>query len=144
MGALRDSQALIPERSSANFKRRRRLLEAKDFKRVFDENTFRSSNQNILVLALDSSSTTSARLGIVVAKKNVRRAVDRNRIKRLTREYFRQQVAPISYPMDFVVLARQGVGRLDNDGVRGALKGLFDTLLRKAAHAKQKAISQTP
>jgi len=134
---------LLPEKPSANFERRRRLLEAKDFKRVFDDNRFRSSNQNILVLAISNPLTTPSRLGIVVAKKNVRRAVDRNRIKRLTREYFRQQIAPHSCSMDYVVLARPGTSNLDNKSLRVSLKSLFDTVLRKASNEKQK-ITQHP
>jgi len=129
---------LIPEKPPANFKRCRRLLEAKDFKRVFDDNRFRSSNTNILILAISNPPTTPSRLGIVVAKKNARRAVDRNRIKRLAREYFRQQIAPFSCPMDYVVLARPGISNLDNKSLRVSLKSLFDTLLRKASNEKQK------
>lgn len=132
-----DCRTLIPEKPSASFKRRRRLLEAKDFKRVFDDNRFRSSNQSLLILAINNPpTTTSSRLGIVVAKKNARRAVDRNRIKRLTREYFRQQIAPLSCTMDYVVLARPGISSLDNRGVRVALKSLFDNVLRKASNEK--------
>lgn len=133
---------MIPEKPSASFKRHRRLLEAKDFKRVFDDNRYRASNQNILILAIGNPPTASSRLGIVVAKKNARRAVDRNRIKRLTREYFRQQIAPLSLPMDYVVLARPGVSDLDNGGVRIALKLLFDNVLRKASNEKQKTTQQ--
>lgn len=134
-----DCRTLIPEKPSANFERRRRLLEAKDFKRVFDDNRFRSSNQSLLILAIKNPPPIkSSRLGIVVAKKNVRRAVDRNRIKRLAREYFRQQIAPLSCAMDFVVLARPGLGGMENSDVRTALGSLFDTVLRKAANEKQK------
>jgi ribonuclease P protein component len=128
---------LTSERVSASFKRNRRLLEAKDFKRVFDENCYRSSNQNLLILAINSpQSTTSSRLGLVVAKKNARRAVDRNRIKRLTREYFRLHIAQNSAQIDFVVLAKPGINGMDNNGVRHTLKSLFDNVLRKANHAK--------
>lgn len=134
-----DCRILIPEKPSASFERHRRLLEAKDFKRVFDDNQFRSSNQNLLILAIKNPPPIkSSRLGIVVAKKSVRRAVDRNRIKRLAREYFRQQVAPLSCAMDFVVLARPGIGGMENNNVRTMLGSLFDSVLRKATNEKQK------
>ena len=95
------------------------------------------------MLAAASPTTQNSRLGIVVAKKNVRRAIDRNRIKRLTREYFRQQVSPRSSSLDFVVLARQGMGNLNNCDVRMALKSLFDSVLKKASHEKLNPASQS-
>ncbi len=46
-------------------------------------------------------------------KKNVRRAHERNRIKRLTRESFRLRQHELP-AMDFVVVAKKGVADLDN------------------------------
>lgn len=48
------------------------------------------------------------RIGLTVAKKNVRRAHERNRIKRLTRESFRLRQHELP-AMDFVVVAKKGV-----------------------------------
>lgn len=46
------------------------------------------------------------RIGLAVSKKNVRKAVDRNQIKRVIRESFRQQS---SLPaVDIVVIAKRG------------------------------------
>jgi len=127
---------------TATFERHRRLLDAKDFKRVFDNNRFRSSSKNLLILAIDNLPATHSRLGVVVAKKNVRLAVDRNRIKRLTREYFRQKISSLSCPLDYVVLVRSGMDDLDNNDVRAALKSLFDSVLKKAANETLKAAAQ--
>jgi ribonuclease P protein component len=53
------------------------------------------------------------RLGLVIAKKNVRLAVQRNRIKRVAREFFRN--LPDNDPaMDVVLLTRRGIDQLDN------------------------------
>ncbi len=46
------------------------------------------------------------RIGLTVAKKNVRRAHERNRIKRLTRESFRLRQHELP-AMDFVVVAKK-------------------------------------
>ena len=46
------------------------------------------------------------RIGLTVAKKNVRRAHERNRIKRLTRESFRLRQHELP-AMDFVVVAKR-------------------------------------
>ena len=48
------------------------------------------------------------RIGLTVAKKNVKRAHERNRIKRLTRESFRLRQHELP-PMDFVVVAKRGL-----------------------------------
>jgi len=46
--------------------------------------------------------TGAARLGLVVGKRQARRACDRNRVKRIAREVFRQWPGR-SLPMDVVV-----------------------------------------
>ena len=58
-----------------------RLLGSSDFSPVFNQPDFRVSNRFLLVLA-KTSIYPGARLGIVVARKNIRLAVQRNRIKR--------------------------------------------------------------
>ena len=50
------------------------------------------------------------RLGMVIGKKHVSRAVDRNRIKRQIRETFRQSMqTEEASTLDIVVLARPGM-----------------------------------
>jgi ribonuclease P protein component len=67
-----------------------RLLCSGEFKAVFDDAPYRASHQSFLILARPNT-LDHPRLGLVVAKKHLRFAVSRNRIKRLTRELFRQQ-----------------------------------------------------
>lgn len=45
---------------------------------------------------------TEARLGLVVAKKLLKRAVDRNKVKRVVREQFRLRLAGLP-PVDLVI-----------------------------------------
>lgn len=54
-----------------------------------------------------------SRLGFVVAKKNIRRAVDRNRAKRHIRESFRLYQVGLK-SLDVVILVRRGFGELSN------------------------------
>ncbi|MEN1634569.1 ribonuclease P protein component, partial [Pseudomonas aeruginosa] len=63
-------------------------------------------------------------IGLTVAKKNVRRAHERNRIKRLTRESFRLRQHELP-AMDFVVVAKKGVADLDNRALSEALEKLW-------------------
>ena len=61
------------------------------------------------------------RLGLIVAKKNVRLAVQRNRFKRIAREMFRT-CAQDDTGLDVVILARKGVDQLDNRTLRTILQ----------------------
>ncbi len=50
-----------------------------------------------------------SRIGLAIPKKNAKRAVDRNRIKRLIREIFRN--TPINQPTDIVVKLQTPIGK---------------------------------
>ena len=52
----------------------------------------------------------TSRLGLVIAKKNIPTAVQRNLIKRIARETFRKQ--QFIRPVDVVFLARNGADKL--------------------------------
>jgi ribonuclease P protein component len=54
-----------------------------------------------------------ARLGLAISKKQVRRAVDRNRLKRLAREVFRHHRAELA-GNDLVVMARSAAVAADS------------------------------
>ena len=60
---------------------------SRDFTNAFSSHN-RSSDNFFLFLAVDNN-TELARLGLVVPKKNISKAVERNKIKRLIRESFR-------------------------------------------------------
>lgn len=61
-----------------------------------------------------------ARLGLAIAKKCARRAVDRNRLKRLVRESFRLE--RLGLPgLDLVVLCRRDAVTADNLQLRASL-----------------------
>jgi len=55
-----------------------------------------------------------ARLGVVVGRKALPRAVDRNRFKRLVREQFRKVTAQLP-PLDIVVQAQGRLARAELD-----------------------------
>ena len=71
-----------------------------------------------------------SRLGVIVAKKHIRRANRRNRIKRLVREHFR--LTGLSVPLNLVVLAKAVADQMDNACVREDLTTLWDQLERAA------------
>ena len=106
-----------------------RLSQPEHYQRVFDNPTFKISSKAFLMLASPSKGPHS-RVGIIVAKKNIRRAVRRNRIKRLVREQFR--LNRFDHPLDLVVLARSAADQLDNPGVWRELDTLWLALKEKA------------
>ena len=77
------------------------------------------------------SARDSARLGLAVAKKHLKRAVDRNRIKRLVRESFRQQ-RDLLEGLDIVVLVKPGIETADNRTLLDALDRHWQRLSRNA------------
>ena len=105
-----------------------KLSQPAHYRRVFDNPEYKVSNGAFLVLAMPGA-TQSSRLGVVVAKKNIRRAVRRNRIKRLVREQFRQH--PFDKAIDLVVLARSGADQMDNTGLWRELDKLWRALGQK-------------
>lgn len=107
------------------FPRSRRLLSRPEFQVVFDSGrALRGPAFTLLVRARtpeDAPSPTlcPSRLGLVIAKKNIRRAVQRNRVKRVLREYFR--LHPPRRPHDVVVLARRLADTASNRALRDEL-----------------------
>ncbi len=69
------------------FTRRQRLIKGTEFAAVFATRRALRS-QSYLVMSL-ANELGHARLGMVVAKRQFRRAVDRNRMRRIIRETFR-------------------------------------------------------
>src|SRR5215207_8457334 len=92
-----------------------KLLNSLDFSQVFEKSDFKVSTSSSLIL-VKLTTNRYPRLGLVISKKNVGCAVARNRIKRLCRETFRLRSAHLP-KMDVVVLAKNGISRLDNKKV---------------------------
>ncbi|MDO3381670.1 ribonuclease P protein component [Gilvimarinus algae] len=119
--------------SSLSFRRHQRLLNAADFQAVFAEAPLRASHQHLLILSRPNDLHV-ARLGLVIAKKNIKLAVQRNRIKRLVRESFRANQHQLT-GLDVIVLARRGLDELDNSAITKTLEKQWQRLIRKKAQA---------
>ena len=115
------------------FGKRQRLLNGADFKRVFAK-AERSSDRYFTVL-MRTGESSQARLGLAIAKKQVRRAVDRNRIKRIIRESFRLHQHELD-TMDIVVLARRDTAAAASDRLFGSLDAHWKRLIKRHASAK--------
>lgn len=93
----------------------------------------RTSTRNFHVWALPNEAG-GPRLGIIAGRKAAPRAVDRNRGKRLIREWFRAVSKELS-ALDVIVQLRTPLRESDNDALRAELQQLLDRL--SAAGARQ-------
>ncbi len=108
------------------FTRSSRLSKPQEFQSVFKSQR-RSGDKLLQIVARENSKNTS-RLGVVVSKKHLKRAIDRNRAKRIIRESFRGAKASLT-GLDIVVV------------LRGANKGLEKKQIRQALEKHWKKIS---
>jgi ribonuclease P protein component len=111
------------------FSRSSRLLTPADFKNVFDCCEFKVSNKHFLFLAKKNQSD-EPRLGIVVSKKNVKLAVQRNKIKRFIRQAFRIKSKYLTN-IDIIVLARKDAGKMTKFPLNQSIASLIADLERK-------------
>jgi ribonuclease P protein component len=112
-----------------SFARRYRLTKTDEFSSVFG---FRKAIRGKLLMLHyqpRAEGSNEARLGLVVAKKLLKRAVDRNRVKRVVREQFRVQRASIP-PYDLVVRLAVKVRPLDGKEIASDFLALLDKLRR--------------
>ena len=86
------------------FSRHQRLITPTQFRRVF-KSGMRVGDNSMTVIALNNKKAY-ARLGLAVPKKHVKLAVQRNRLKRIIRESFRQHQTTLA-GNDIVVLIKR-------------------------------------
>lgn len=104
-----------------------RLLNAADYKRVFDKSV-RSSDQFFTVLARPNE-MSHARLGTAITKKRVRLAVKRNLLKRIARESFRH--TRDKFNADYIVLAGPQCLKASNQQLFKSLTRHWQSLNKK-------------
>ena len=116
------------------FRKSARILTSREFQLVFDAVSGRASTKEVLLLAAQNELGTP-RLGLIISKKVDKRAVERNRIKRILREQFRQSQAKLP-GVDIIALVRPPASGTDNAHLRQQTKYLF----KKIAKNVQKSI----
>ncbi|MBE9515887.1 MAG: ribonuclease P protein component [Proteobacteria bacterium] len=99
-----------------------RLLAADEFRTVFRKG--RRSHGQYFTVYQHQNSLGHARLGLAVAKKNLRHAVDRNRVKRIIREWFRLQRQTLP-EADIVVLAKVAAGTASKQQLKQSLNEIM-------------------
>lgn len=104
------------------------MLTPAQFKSVFS-NPIKASSAEITLLAIPNSEQ-HPRLGLTVAKRYVKRANQRNRIKRVIRDSFRLNQHDIPH-LDIVVLVRNGVMEMENADINKLIEKLWRKLSRR-------------
>jgi len=104
--------------ATGSFSRADRLIDAEQFRRVFAA-ARRSRDGHFTVLYCDNT-VARPRLGLAISKKRLRRSVDRNRLKRLVRESFRQHRRSLP-AVDLVVMAGPLAEKADNSAALASL-----------------------
>ena len=120
---------------TGRFTRQQRLIQASEFKNVFANPCVKQGDANMLLLGIKNNHQT-ARLGLAVAKKQLKHAVSRNRFKRLTRESFRHHLDIIK-DLDIVVIARAGAKNKTNSELLELLSKNWHILSKKCENSSQ-------
>lgn len=109
-------------------------MDTESFGRVFKQ--ARRSKDAFFTVLYRKNGSKQARLGLAITKKNCRKSVSRNRLKRLVRESFRQNKKRLA-GLDIVVLNQAATHMADN-------KALFDALNTHWARCAKDGPQKTP
>jgi len=122
----------VQEQIRACFPKQARLLKPGEFGKVFKSRNIRSSDAAFVFLAIPNQQE-HPRLGFAIAKKSTRRAVDRNRLKRLVRESFRQHKLKLP-DCDIVVMAKPQAKTMNNAELFQSIARHWHYLSKKCAN----------
>ncbi|VFP83976.1 Ribonuclease P protein component [Candidatus Erwinia haradaeae] len=106
-----------------SFSKKLRLLTSESFTFVFAKPQ-RVSITHITILGR-ANILGYPRIGCTLSKKNLKYSHERNRIKRLIRESFRHNQHTLP-EMDFIIIAKSGIGTLDNHALMRGLEKLWN------------------
>lgn len=109
-----------------SYSRKYRLATKDAVQSVFAAKPRKVSHQYLLILYTPNQ-LSYARLGIIAGKQHLRRAVDRNRVRRILRESFRQTKATLA-GLDLIVMIRSGCSKVDARTLRKDIDGLWQAI----------------
>lgn len=113
------------------FARQYRLTKTDEYSSVFGFRKAIRGQWLMLHYLPAGSSRDSARLGLVIGKKQLKRAVDRNRVKRIIRERFRCQRSLLP-ACDLILRLMSKPDLQDTNALASDLDQLFQRLKRQA------------
>lgn len=113
-----------------SYSRELRLLTPGDFQAVFN-NAVPAVSPHITLLGRQNN-FNHPRLGMAIPKKHIKRAVGRNRIRRVVKELFRHQQHLLP-AIDVVVIAKKGIADLSNQELNKILVKLWQKLIQRCS-----------
>jgi len=114
----------LPPVPPADFPPSARLRASAEFQAAFKGGR-RLSSPQLRLFAHVRAEASAPRLGVAVSRKVDKRAVGRNRIKRVARDLFRRERHRLP-PGDYVLIAQPGAAALDNAALRAQCLQLLE------------------
>lgn len=105
-----------------------------EFKSVFAQG--RRTHNEFFTVRTRANALTGARLGMSIAARTMKRAVDRNRLRRLIRESFRmhQHILP---PVDIVIGTHAATKGADPASIRASLEQLWQKIAASCGNSSK-------
>jgi len=139
---VKDARALAPDPplrlleravTDQSFPRTARLLNGKAYGSVFKKNRRFGDRYWTVLVHQNRQSETPGRLGLAIAKKRAKRAVDRNRIKRVAREQFRRQRQQLN-SLDLVIMNRDAATKASAKQLGDSLQVLIGQIVAQGSN----------
>jgi ribonuclease P protein component len=108
------------------FPAKNRLVSRKDFNNVYRKGAFLAEGP--LSLKAVPNNLEFARIGFSIEKKFFKKAVSRNRIKRLLREAFQKNIEKIGKSFDIVVFYKKNEEKPDFKAISSLVKKIITKL----------------
>lgn len=118
----------MPQGRGYGFPRSRRLLNPEQFRNVLKKG--KRIHQGLLSFTVIKNDCDYPRLGLTIAKRHVRKATVRNRIKRLIREKFRLEQSNLA-PVDLIVMMKSPLLKKADLELKSDLQQLWDKIVRQ-------------
>ncbi|MEN9432970.1 MAG: ribonuclease protein component [Pseudomonadota bacterium] len=113
-----------------DFPRHVRLTRPGEFQHVFERGRHRRLSGQGLMARVRENDVQQARLGLAISKRNLRRAVDRNLVKRLARESFRRYQSQLP-AVDIVILSQPSLLGMPNSDISKQLDIIWQQVQRQ-------------
>jgi ribonuclease P protein component len=118
----------VTDRAGESFPRQNRLTRAKDYSLLF-ENNFRLGDASMTIL-VGKIPGDLPRLGFAIAKKQIPKAIQRNRLKRVFRESFRTNRHRLPNH-DIVIMVRRSILKLDPVLLNSSLEKHWNAVIKQ-------------
>ncbi len=119
----------LDKKSNYSFTKKYKINKPAQYSHIFSKPKRIVDKKFIIIAKLNKEKYP--RLGLAISKKSIKLSVQRNRIKRLIKEYFRKEVIPCNAPIDFVVMAKKNIQNDDNKSLTLSLSVNFNKLINQ-------------